>query len=72
MLLAAVVELPANEEGGESLEVPLSHELRRPDPAQTGVEPTKVLQTELVKETPQSPHVKSLRHLPEAEKDCLQ
>ena len=54
------------------MDVPLVHVLGRPGSAQTGVEPTEVVQTDSVQETSEGSHVESLGHLPETDEDCLE
>ena len=55
-----------------AVDVPLVHVLGRPGSAKTGVEPTEIIETDLVQETSQGSHVESLGHLPETDEDCLE
>ena len=56
----------------KAVDVPLVHVLGRPGSAKTGVEPTEIIETDLVQETSQGSHVESLGHLPETDEDCLE
>ena len=55
----------------QHVHIPLRHVSHSSTPSKTGVKPTKVVKTQIVKELSQGAHIESLAHLPISEESNL-